>query len=45
MFEIDEKYLSEYKRIMKKEYNYEPDDKEAREGANNLLNFLTFFME
>lgn len=40
MFEIDEKYLSEYKRIMKKEYNYEPDDKEAREGANNLLNFF-----
>ena len=42
---LTEKSLAEYKRVMKKEYRYEPDDKEAREGAQNLLNFFEVLYE
>ena len=45
MVVVTEKALADYKRIIKKEYGYDPADREAREGAQNLLNFFEVLYE
>ncbi|MFA5030834.1 MAG: hypothetical protein WC495_04555 [Patescibacteria group bacterium] len=40
MRELNQEELEEYKRIFEKQYGYKINDKEAYDGARNLLLFV-----